>query len=59
MLGNEIITLVNQKQRSGTYSVNFDSQNLSNGIYFYTIVAKSLEGKSEDFIQTLKMILIK
>ncbi len=52
IMGREIVTLVNEKQSSGTYQVSFESQNISNGIYFYKLM-------TEDFTDTKKMILIK
>lgn len=51
-LGNNIITLVSQKQHPGTYEVKFDGSNLSSGIYFYKL-------ESENFNETKKMILLK
>ncbi|MBK8549931.1 MAG: T9SS type A sorting domain-containing protein [Ignavibacteria bacterium] len=36
-LGKEVATLVNQKQNAGTYEAEFDNENLSSGIYFYTL----------------------
>jgi hypothetical protein len=50
--GKEVSILVNQKQNSGTYSVNFNGSNFSSGIYFYTL-------KINEFSQTRKMILMK
>lgn len=50
--GKEVQRLVQQKLNAGKYSVDFDSGNLSSGIYFYSIIAG-------DFIQTKKMILVK
>ncbi|HMS64080.1 MAG TPA: T9SS type A sorting domain-containing protein [Ignavibacteria bacterium] len=52
ILGNEIATLVNQKQNAGSYSVDFDGRNLSSGIYFYTF-------ETNDFKETRSMLLIK
>ncbi len=52
VLGNEITSLVNGEQPAGTYKVNFDTQGLSSGMYFYTL-------QSDGFIETRKMILIK
>ncbi|MBK8551727.1 MAG: hypothetical protein IPL53_11950 [Ignavibacteria bacterium] len=51
MLGNEIKTLVNQKQNAGSYSVEFDAANLASGIYFN----KLEEG---EFSATRRMILL-
>ena len=57
ILGREVATLVNEKQRPGNYQVEFKSHSgtgriLTSGIYFYRITA----GK---YIETKKMILLK
>jgi hypothetical protein len=57
VLGNEIVTLVNEEKPAGEYEVTFDShsgeiRNLTSGIYFYQL-------KANTFIETKKMILIK
>jgi len=52
ILGNEVSTLVNEKQQPGVYEVTFDASKLASGIYFYKISAGN-------FIQTKKMILMK
>ncbi len=52
VLGEEIATLVNQKQTPGNYSVQFDASNLPSGTYFYTL-------RAGNFTATRKMILLK
>jgi len=52
VLGNEVATLVNEKQNAGSYSVEFDGSNFSSGIYFYRI-------SSGNFNETKRMMLIK
>jgi len=52
LLGKEIATLVNEKQRAGTYEVLFNTENLPSGIYFYQI-------NIENFSESKKMILLK
>ena len=52
VLGNEISTLVNENQKAGNYTVNFDAKNLSTGFYIYKLQAGS-------FTQSKKMLLIK
>jgi len=52
MLGREVVTLVNNEQSAGTYTVQFDGAGLASGIYFYKI-------QSGSFIKTNKMILMK
>jgi len=52
VLGNEIVTLVNEEKPAGNYEVEFDGSGLPSGIYFYQLKAGS-------FIQTKKMIMLK
>jgi len=52
LLGREVATLVNRKQKPGSYEVQFDASSLTSGIYFYSI-------KAGEFFQTKKMMLIK
>ena len=52
VLGNLISTLVNKNQTASSYNVNFDANNLSNGVYFYKIQAGN-------YTDIKKMILIK
>jgi len=39
ILGEKVQTLVNEYKNSGKYSVNFDANDLSSGIYFYRLVS--------------------
>ncbi len=52
LLGKEIATLINSYLSSGSYSITFNAQNLSSGIYFYSL-------KSNNLKITKKMLLIK
>ena len=52
LLGNELATLVQEEKTAGKYIVEFDSSNLSSGIYFYSMIA----GKYQE---TRKMVLLK
>jgi len=52
ILGQEVTTLVNEKQSAGKYEVKFDAGKLASGIYYYRISVGN-------FIQTKKMILMK
>ncbi|MEJ2507497.1 MAG: T9SS type A sorting domain-containing protein [Ignavibacteriaceae bacterium] len=52
VLGNEIMTLINEEKLAGGYNVEFDASNLPSGVYFYTLTAGS-------FNQTRKMLLLK
>ena len=52
VLGKEITTLVDEYKPAGSYDVEFDSNNLTSGVYFYHLKAGS-------FMETKKMILIR
>ena len=52
ILGNEVATLVNERQNAGTYSVEWDASNYPSGVYFYKLQAG-------EFVETKKMTLIK
>lgn len=52
IIGNEILTLVNETKEAGVYDVVFNETNLTSGVYLYKITAG-------DFIATKKMILLK
>lgn len=52
ILGNEIVTLVNEYKTAGSYEIEFSGAGLSSGIYFYRFIA----GK---FTETKKMILLR
>jgi hypothetical protein len=52
LLGNEIMTLVNEVQHAGDYDFEFDASGLSSGVYFYQL-------KAGNFSETKKLILTK
>lgn len=52
IIGNEVLTLVNEKQDAGKYEVKLDASKLASGTYVYRLSAGS-------FVQTKKMILLK
>lgn len=52
VLGNEVVTLVDEYKEAGRYEINFDASMLSSGIYFYQL-------NTGDFISMKKMILLK
>ena len=52
ILGNEIVTLVNEQKEAGNYEVNFDASNFVSGVYIYRL---TLGNK----YLSKKMILIK
>ena len=62
VLGNEVVTLVNEEKPAGSYEIQFsaiggsasggDAYTLPSGLYFYQL-------RAGNFIETKKMILIK
>jgi hypothetical protein len=52
ILGNKIITLVNEQKDAGKHSVKFDGSNKACGLYFYCIEAGS-------FTDIKKFVLMK
>lgn len=52
VLGNKIVTLVNEEKQAGKYVVEFSAATLPSGIYFYKLT-------SGQFTSVKKMILIK
>ena len=52
VLGNEIITLVNEYQAAGSYEVNWNASNYPSGVYFYRL-------HTGTFTETKKMLLLK
>ena len=53
VLGNEVATLVNEKQSAGNYKVEFDGSNFASGVYFYRL---DVDG---NIIGTKRMVLLK
>ncbi len=52
LLGREVATLVNERQSSGNYEVQFDASELSSGVYIYRLTSGSL-------VDAKKMIILK
>jgi hypothetical protein len=52
IIGQEVITLVNEEQKAGYKSVEWNASNVASGVYFYRIHAG-------DFVESKKLILLK
>ena len=52
ILGNEVETLVNEKQAPGYKEIDFNGRGLASGVYIYRLSAS-------DFVSIKKMMLIK
>ncbi len=52
VLGQEVMSLINEEMAAGSYEADFNAANFSSGVYFYTLQAG-------DFTSTKKMMLLK
>jgi len=57
VLGQEVITLINNDLSAGSHQVDFDASNLNSGVYFYKIEATANDGTN--FSDVKKMVLTK
>jgi hypothetical protein len=51
-LGQEIASPVNKELETGSYTVKFNADQLTSGVYFYTV-------RAGNFVQTKKMVLVR
>jgi hypothetical protein len=68
VLGKEVVTLVNEQLKPGTYEAKFDGTNYPSGVYYYKLSINSPDGTTSsgmnnqppiDYSETKRMILIK
>jgi hypothetical protein len=52
ILGNEVMTLVNEQKQAGRYEMLFNASGIASGVYYYQITSGS-------FTQTRKLVLMK
>ena len=52
LLGQKITTLINEEMSSGYHSVDFNAEDISSGVYVYTLSVN-------DFVTSKKMVLLK
>ncbi len=52
LLGQKVVSIINKVMDAGKYDVKFNADNLSAGIYFYSL-------KTNNFVSTKKMMLLK
>ena len=57
LLGQKVTELVNNNQKEGYYTVNFNASNLASGIYFYTLNTQNYNGTKK--LLSNKMVLLK
>ncbi|MBT8387169.1 MAG: T9SS type A sorting domain-containing protein [Ignavibacteria bacterium] len=56
VLGQEVMTLINQDLTAGVHTYNFDAAGFNSGVYFYRIEANGIDGTN--FTNVKKMILL-
>ena len=56
--GSKISVLINKRQSSGNYEMEFDGSNLNSGVYFYKILVTD-EKSNDVFSETKNMLLVK
>lgn len=54
--GKEVSSLINKQVEAGSYTVNFDSKDLSSGVYFYIFRANA---GSNEIVRSMKMVITK
>jgi hypothetical protein len=52
MLGRQVALLINEEKSAGTYSLSFDAEGLSSGLYLYKLTSGRYE-------QVKKMMVVK
>jgi len=52
ILGQEVMLLLDEFRKAGRHYVNFNSENLASGVYFYRMQAG-------DYVNTKKMLVVK
>ncbi len=57
VLGQEVASLINQDLTAGVHNYDFNATGINSGVYFYRIVANSVNGN--EFVDVKKMILVK
>jgi len=58
-LGQKVATLVSKMQQAGTYNVQWDASGNASGIYYYKIQVRDSQGRTGEFQDVKKMILLK
>ncbi len=56
ILGEKVTNLVAEKQKTGYHRVEWDASGFASGVYLYRLSAK---GKSQSFVKTRKLVLLK
>jgi hypothetical protein len=59
VIGREVATLVNEELAAGNYHRQWNASNISSGVYFYRLSARTASGQCGPFAETRKLILLR
>ena len=59
ILGQKVVTLVNERKEAGIYQVEWDASEFANGIYYYRIKVGDPARRTGEFQDVKKMILLR
>jgi hypothetical protein len=59
ILGNKIMTLINEEKEAGFHEINFNGRTIASGMYIYRLIATPDGGQAGRYVSTKKMLLIK
>jgi hypothetical protein len=59
VMGREVATLVNEELAAGNHYRQWDASNVSSGVYFYRLSARTTSGQSGSFVETKKLVLLR
>lgn len=59
ILGREVADLMNRAQPAGVHDVLFDATDLSSGVYFYRLYVIGVAERTEQFVETKRMMVLK
>jgi len=59
VLGRQVAVLLNQELKPGTYELNWDGTNYPSSVYFCELRTSNSSNSEEDFIQIIKLVLLK
>ncbi|HZY09547.1 MAG TPA: SdrD B-like domain-containing protein [Bacteroidota bacterium] len=59
VIGQEVVTLVNEFKQVGRYTISLDAAQLPSGVYFYKLDAKGATSSKAPFIDIKKMLLMR
>jgi hypothetical protein len=59
LLGQKVVTLVNEQKQAGSHQVDWDASGFASGVYYYRIEVVDPARRTGEFIEVKKMVLIR